>query len=375
MLAGFFSTIAKAAVPAFRPTDPSQIVLRLSDSNSEALLTRLRQASHEAPTDIDALLRYVNALLTVGAKTGNERYYGYAEQAVAGAPESLRSSVALLRAQLLQHRHDFRDAEHALNEILEHDPRQREALLMRAQVRLHLHEPENALRDCTRLALVVDLLTSTTCIAQARAAMSPDLVDTERAYALVTTLLQTAGGSNSSRSWSAGVAAELAARLGNEDAAATWYRTAFELDRDSHYVRITYADWLLARGRYREAHDVAGSGASNADALRVVLASQARDSADSRQLQLAWREASARGERTHLRDQARFELIVLHDTARAHVTALDNFFDHREAEDALLLAQTAAAQNDAKAKNLIRQWQTERRYADRRLDELLAKRP
>jgi Tfp pilus assembly protein PilF len=364
-----FASPAMAAVAAYRPSDSAQVILKLNN-NGEAQLSRLRQASSVAPSDSDALARYVNALLSMGARTGNERYYGFAEQAISTAPAAVQLSVAMLRAQVLQHRHEFRDAEHVLSEIIEHDPRHLDAVLMRAQVRMHLHEPESALRDCSKLALKVDLLTSMTCVAQAQAAQSADLAALERSYSIVASLLQT-DGAPATRSWSAGVAAEFAARLGNSDAATMWYRTAYELDRDSHYARIAYADWLLSKSDYAAANEVAGSGVSNADIFRTVLAKRERDSAAARQLQLSWREAEARGERAHLRDQARFELIVLNDAARAHVTALDNFRDQRESEDALLLAQTAAARKDARAVALLKQWQSERRYADRRMDNYL----
>ncbi len=368
------SSRADAAVTAYRPSDPSQVVLRLGDSDGETALARLRAESLANPNDDNALTRYVQALLAMGEKTGNERFYGFAERAVDTAPEAVRLRVARLHAQLLQHRHDFRAAEKILNEILVRDPRDVEARLMRAQVQLHLHEPEKAERDCSKLLLDVDLLTGTTCAAQARAAMSADLAAVERAYALVTALLTTATGFSSTRSWSAGVAAELAARLRNDGAAERWYRTAYELDRDSHYARLSYTDWLLAQGRHTDAYEIARQGASNADLLRTVLAQKTDISRAAKRLQLSWREAAARGERTHLRDQARFELWVLNDVPRAHATALDNFREQREADDALLLAQTSVLQKDSKALTLVKEWQIDQRYADRRLDELLASR-
>jgi Tfp pilus assembly protein PilF len=360
---------ASAAVTAYRPSDAAQVILKLND-NGEAQLARLRQATIDRPSDVDARATYVSALLTLGGRTGNERYFGFAEQAIETAPASSRLRLGMLQAQLLQHRHDFRAAERVLTEILDRDPRHLDAVLMRAQVRMHLHEPENALRDCSRLTLNADLLTSMTCVAQAQSAQSTDLAATERAYSAVTSLLQVEGPA-ATRSWSAGVAGEFAARLGNNDAATRWYRTAYDLDRDSHYARISFADWLLATGNYETAYEVASTGASSADRLRVVLAKRDASSVTSRQLQLSWREAEARGERTHLRDRARFELIVLDDVIRAHATALDNFRDHRESEDALLLAQTAAANSDAKSIAIVRQWQTERRYADRRMNKYL----
>ena len=59
-----------------------------------------------------------------------------------------------------------------------------------------------------------------------------------------------------------------------------WYREAFELDPQSHYARITYADWLLSAGRFDEALQVASRGTSLADRARSVLAG--RDATVSR---------------------------------------------------------------------------------------------
>ena len=73
------------------------------------------------------------------------------------------------------------------------------------------------------------------------------------------------GGDGATRSWAAGVAAEFAARRGDATAAERWYRDAFELDPDSHYARINYADWLLSAGRFDQALQVARRGASLAD--------------------------------------------------------------------------------------------------------------
>ena len=92
-----------------------------------------------------------------------------------------------------------------------------------------------------------------------------------------------------------------------------WYREAYELDPQSHYARIIYADWLLSAGRFDEALQVARRGASLADRARVVLAGRDAKSLEAQRLQLAWAEADARGEWEHLRDRARFELTLLND--------------------------------------------------------------
>ena len=242
---------------------------------------------------------------------------------------------------------------------------------MRAQVRLHLHEPQQALADCTALMRLVDLLTSTTCIAQARAAQG----DLQRAQALLLRVLDFQRGEASTRSWAAGVAAEFAVRLGDANAAERWYRESFELDPQSHYARITYADWLLSAGRFDEALQVASRGTSIADRARSVLAGRDATALDAQRLQLAWQEADARGERAHLRDRARFELMLLHDPTKANASARASFQDRNEADDALLLAATAATTRDEESLRAVRAWQQRYRYQDVRLDTLLGARP
>jgi predicted Zn-dependent protease len=366
--AAVFGMDAEAAVRVYRPTEPSQVVLQLGSSAGESQLAQLRAASAAVPSDVEATLRYVDALMEAGAQTGNERYYGYAEQVLRGANDSGNTALALRRAQLLQHRHEFAAAERMLSEILEIDSRDREALLMRAQVRLHLHEPQQALADCTALMPLTDLLTSTTCIAQARAAQG----DLRRAQTLLLRVLEfQPGGDAATRSWAAGVAGEFAARRGDACAAQRWYREAFELDPDSHYARITYADWLLSAGRFDQALQVARRGVSLADRARSVLAARDTVALDAQRLQLAWQEADARGERAHWRDRARFELMLLRDPAKANFTARANFQHQSEADDALLLAATAAAADDKESQRVVKEWQQRRRYEDVRLDNLL----
>ena len=367
LAAAVFGGGAEAAVRVYQPSDPAAVVLRLGSSSSESQLAQLRAASVAAPNDVDALLRYVDALVEAGARSGNERYYGYAEQALNGWRDGGQPAVALRRAQLLQHRHEFAAAEQLLGTILQVDARDSEARLMRAQVRLHLHQPQEALADCTSLMSTVDLLTSTTCIAQARAALG----DLQRAQTLLLRVLEYQKGGNATRSWSAGIAAEFAVRLGDASTADRWYREAFELDPQSHYARIIYADYLLSAGRFDEATKVASRGASLADRARSVLAGRDATSLEAQRLQLAWDEADARGETAHLRDRARFELDLLHDPAKAHASARTSFKERSEPDDALLLATTAAATRDEESRNAVLAWQQRNRYQDVRLDNLI----
>jgi len=74
LAAAVFGTDAGAAVRVYRPDDPSQVVLQLGSSSGETQLAQLRAASVAAPDDVDAKIRYVDALIAAGARSGNERY-------------------------------------------------------------------------------------------------------------------------------------------------------------------------------------------------------------------------------------------------------------------------------------------------------------
>lgn len=246
---------AAAAVRIFRPGSASQVVVKLDTPLASTVSPELEPMKQAAMANDDALLPYIEALVQAGATSGNERYYFDAELAMQQAPAVLRSTFAVPRARILQHRHDFRAAEQELEPVLRFNPRDARARLLRAQIRIHLRDSRGALQDCVALAPLADILTSSICIAQARALRG----DLEQSYALVTTALKSQQATPDIRSWGAGVAAEIAAQRGNAQQAEYWYRTAFELDPDTHFPRVAYAGWLRSQGNLTAALAVEGA--------------------------------------------------------------------------------------------------------------------
>ena len=64
LAAAVFGMDAGAAVRAYRPADPSQVVLQLE---------QLRTANVVTPNDPEALIRQVDALVDAGVRSGSER--------------------------------------------------------------------------------------------------------------------------------------------------------------------------------------------------------------------------------------------------------------------------------------------------------------
>jgi len=140
------------------------------------------------------------------------------------------------------------------------------------------------------------------------------------------------------------------------------FREALWLTHDDVYTRAAYADFLLDENRPREVRKLLGSDTTQADAtlLRAAIAAQRDGDADAAILRntLAQRfaEARERGDRTHLREQARFALEVEQDAPRALELAQQNFSVQREPADARVLLESALAAGHPEAAQPARDW-------------------
>jgi hypothetical protein len=83
--------------------------------------------------------------------------------------------------------------------------------------------------------------------------------------------------------------------------------------------------------------------------------------------------AAERGDRVHLREEARFALAVDGDAGRAVRLARDNWDVQRELADARLLAETAVAAGDRAAAEPVIAWARATGVRDAVLDGWLAK--
>jgi predicted Zn-dependent protease len=352
------SLLAAAGVPLHVPASPDAVLLRIPAA-----------AAPVGSKPADDVRTRADALMALGSQSGEERYFGLAEQLIDHAPSPQRKALHLMKARLLQHRHAFDDALHVLDELLIEQPRSVEARLMRAQILVQQMRSGEAMRDCAALQSQVSLLVFATCAAQARAGLG----DLRGAYALVQVALTQATSTGSSsepdaiRSWSAGVAGELALRLGDEAAAGSWYEQAWRSGGDNHFARLNYADWLLERQRHAEAAAVVAQYRSPADRLRQVLAARDTGSAQAARLRLAWDEATARGETAHLLDLARYTWELTSHRREALAQARAAFTQRHDADSARLVFRMAEALNDDAARNEVQRWRQSTGYVDRRL--------
>jgi tetratricopeptide (TPR) repeat protein len=186
-----------------------------------------------------------------GAALADDAIVGTAQPGVAAVGGDARATTLALVDEF-QQAHRFADAERLTADWLARDPYDAEMRVVRSQLRIHAGDPRGALADCMAASARLDALASSACVAQARAALG----DPRGARDLVERALAAAprdDAAASTRSWAAGIAAELASKAGDDDAAERWHRESVALAGTTHFPRLAYADFLLARQRHRDA--------------------------------------------------------------------------------------------------------------------------
>ncbi|HZQ62510.1 MAG TPA: hypothetical protein VFC24_14235 [Casimicrobiaceae bacterium] len=360
-------SVMPVAAKPFLPAADDVVLERLPEKIDPSLaeLKRLRLALSRRPGDLDLATRFARRAIEASRETGDPRFLGQAQAVLAtwwdrsDAPRE----ILVLRATIRQSLHDFPAALADLDRVLQGNAQDAQARLTRASILTVIGRYDDALRDCNALARLASEIVVVTCRAGAQS-----LAGDASAYRVLVDAIGRAGRAPPAiMVWAHTLAAEIAARTGDADAAEQHFRRALALDARDAYLRGAYADFLIDRQRPREAIALIGNDLANdALLLRVALAESRIDAptAEERQLfrehraDLAARFAAsrARGDIVHRREEARYALHLEHDVPRALALARANWDVQREAADLRILAESARAAGDASALELVRAW-------------------
>jgi hypothetical protein len=184
------------------------------------------------------------------------------------------------------------------------------------------------------------------------------------------------------------VAAELAQRLGRTQAARQHFEEAARrmtaANTTDPGLLASYADFLLDQGEPRQTQVLLGPyERQDSLLLRLTLADRAlalagdaaaASAADehARRLALRFQEMRERGDRSHLREQALFELGIRHDAARALQLIRQSWAFLREPVDARLYLRAAIAAKEPAAARPVQDWLRKSGLQDARLMPELA---
>jgi hypothetical protein len=389
-LAVVAAAAAAAADLPYTPSDDSVVLERLAVPRlpGSASLRELRDAWTAQPAYVPAALAYARAALELNRREEDPRYLGYAEAALAlwwQQPQA-PPEVMLLRASLRLARVDYDGAEQDLNALIESPaPEGHAARITRASLHLSKGDPAAARADCEAATAYMSPLVASTCVAAARGLAGDAagaLADLEQA------LIASPGAPVATLLWAHGVAAELAQRLGRTAAARQHFEEGVRRMSDANTtdpgLLASYADFLLDQGEYRRIQALlAPYQRQDSLLLRLTLAERASglagdatavSAADehAQRLALRFQEMRDRGDKSHLREQALFELGVRRDATRALQLIRQSWAVLREPVDARLYLRAAIAAKEPTAALPVQEWLRKSGLQDARLTPELA---
>jgi hypothetical protein len=170
------------------------------------------------------------------------------------------------------------------------------------------------------------------------------------------------------RLWGETLLGEIAHRRG-DPAAERHFRAALGAGDRDLYLLGAYCDWLLDQGRPADVIALL-QNETRVDTLllRLALAQQAlkrpEAAASVETLRARFDASHARGDTVHQRENARFELFLHGDARSALPYAVADWRVQREPADLRILAEVAAAANDAAALGTVKQWLAETGFED-----------
>jgi thioredoxin-like negative regulator of GroEL len=369
---------AARAAP-YVPESDNQILERLPFAANDPVNRRLgalRGKLQQQPDNLPLALTLARGYADLGRSTGDPRYAGYAQAAL--APwwdlEQAPGEVLILRAFLLQTTHQFDAALADLAKVLAADPRNAQARLMRATILQVTGDFAAAREECDVLRGLTRELVWTVCLANVNGATGR----LRESYEQLRAAIDRFGAAQPElRDWALTGLAEMAARAGLAREADGYFRASLTIDAADGYLLAAYADFLLDDGRPQDAAALVKDH-TRADPLllRYALALQAQNSPElaARVAELRDRFAASalRGDRVHLREEAQFTLHLVGEPRAALKLAADNWRVQKEPADLRILLEAAVAAHDAPQTDAAKAWLAATGLEDVRLEKLLA---
>ena len=371
-------TVPTASAAPFVPESDNQILERLPFAPDNPVLRKLRALSGQltrAPNNLPLAIVVAQGYAELGRITGDPRYAGYAQAALAPwwGFERAPQEVLVLRAALHQRMHQFDLALADLATVLNTNPRNVQARLMRATVQQVQGAYDEASRECRALQRLTQELVWTACLANVNSVTG----ELRQSYELLHSVFaRNPVAEPRVRSWVLTSLAEMATRAGMAQEAEAHFRAALAVDPADYYVLGAYADYLLDNGRPSEVLAlVRDKAAADPLLLRYALALQVQRSTELpvyvEQLRDRFAASRLREDRVHLREEARFTLHLLNAPEEALKLAQENWQVQKEPSDIRVLLEAALAASDAATVAVVTDWLGNCRLEDVQLSRLM----
>lgn len=355
------------------PSADSEVLERLPmrpGDNSARELGVLRAALAASPAEAGAASALAQAYFDLAMARGDPRYVGYAEAVLATFERHMTADLLLVRGQLRQYRHQFDEGLADFAAALRLDPGLAQAHAWRGAIFLVQTNYAAAQQECTALQTLGREALAGACMGLLQA-YSGQL---QAAQITLQRALQISPDS-SSQLWLLTRLGEVASWRGQNFQAEAHFKAALALGLDDGYLLAAWSDYLLDAGRALEVVKLLASWESS-DGLLLRLAEaeiRLKLPTAARHVQaLADRFAAAglRGDVTHRAEEARFELHLRGQAAKALVLAQANYQVQREPRDARILLEAAKAARQPASAQAALDWLRSSAFEDARLRSL-----
>lgn len=341
---------------------------------------RARSVAARAP-DAAVAVAEARRWLELNRAEADPRYLGRAQAVLAPWWQQKEPpiEILLLRATVRQSLHDFSGALADLDQLLRVDPSNAQAWLIKSSIHTLRGEWSEACDAVVPLTRLTSRLVSTAAAASVLCVRGQAM---EASRLLRGALLDEPSAPTAVRLWAWTLLGEIATGLERDADAEECFREALKLGHRDAYLVSAYSDFLLGRQRFAEAAVLLEpwSGSDNL-LLRLAIAEShltPRPEAFARHLEILgerFAAARSRGEATHQREEARYQLELQHDPRTALELARANWKVQKEPADTKILLESALAVQDATALDQVREWLDASRLEDRRLRRLLESQP
>ncbi|MBC7709501.1 MAG: hypothetical protein H7203_05550 [Rhizobacter sp.] len=374
----------KVHAAPFVPASDLTILERLSTTPGES--ARLNQSTRAMratlardPKNVDLAVRMAQQYVSRSRSESDPRLLGQAQAALGvwWSQAEPPVPVLLLRATIRQSLHDFSNALRDLDQAVRREPGNAQAWLTLATVQQVTGNLPGAADSCRKVAPLAPPLIGITCLAsidgsQGRAAKAYDALNNAMVASGAT-----GRDSGGVRGWALTLQAELAERLARPADAERLYLASLAIDATDAYTVAAYADFLIDAGRAADVLKlIPADTRGDVLLLRRAIAAKLAGAADAAQLaqELGQRfnASRARGDRVHLREEARFELAVKSDPINSLALARDNWVVQKEPLDARIALEAAIAARQPKAVADVLAWIESTQLQGEKLAQLAA---
>ena len=339
----------------------------------------MRAALKLDPKNADLAMRIAQVYVSRARIESDPRYLGQAQATLAAwwTQDTPPVPILLLRATIRQSTHDFTNARRDLDQAVKREPGNAQAWLTMATVQQVTGDLVSAADSCRKVVPLAPQLIGITCMAGIDGAAGRAV----QAYdALNAALLASDAGRRDSvgvRSWAITLQAEIAERLNRVADAERLYRASLALDPADVYTIAAYSDFLIDAERPNEVLTlIPASTRADVLLLRRAIAEKLVGSKEAvavaKDLGERFAASTARGDRVHLREEARYALAIKNEPKEALELARENWRVQKEPLDARIALEAAIAARQPKAVADVLSWIDTTRLQGAKLSQLSA---